>query len=66
VHPADAITRIALDRHRERIALAQLVGGAELTPSTRSRAAAALRRFADRLDAGPPEPASMRPLISRG
>ena len=66
MHPADTLTRIALERHRERTALARLGGDVAPVPSPRLRMAAALRRAADRLDAGPPEPASMRPLISRG
>ena len=66
MHPADTLTRIALERHRERVALVRLAGDTTPNPSARARAAAALRRLADRLDAGCPEPASMLPLAGRG
>jgi hypothetical protein len=51
MHPAETLTHIALDRHRERTRLAHRScdGGSS---SMRVRVAAALRRAADRLDAG--------------
>jgi hypothetical protein len=65
MHPADTLTDIALDRHRERTQLAQRVGH-DNSFSVRVRLAAALRRAADRLDAGRSAPESMRPLAGRG
>lgn len=53
MHPADTLTYIALDRHRERTEPAHRVGDAGSSP-TRARIAAALRHAADRLDAGRP------------
>ena len=55
MHPADTLTHIALDRHRERTQLAHRVDEGA-SASTRIRVAAALRRVADRLDAGRPVP----------
>ena len=55
MHPADTLTHIALDRHRERTLLAHRVDDGAST-STRIRVATALRRVADRLDAGRPVP----------
>ena len=55
MHPADTLTHIALDRHRERTQLAHRVDDGAST-STRTRVATALRRVADRLDAGRPVP----------
>jgi hypothetical protein len=61
MHPADTLTQIVLDGHRERTQPAHRVdeGGAV---SMRVRAAAGLRRAADRLDAGRPDPESLLPL----
>jgi hypothetical protein len=53
MHPADTLTHIALDRHRERTQLDHRAGDGASSP-TRVRVATALRRAADRLDAGRP------------
>jgi len=51
MHPADTLTRISLERHRER---ARLVSRPPDGPSsTRVRIAAILRTVADRLDTRP-------------
>lgn len=63
--PADTITSIAAERQRDRTRAA-MQRALVAPPSTRLRAAAMLRRLADRLDAGRPEPASMIPLAGRG
>ena len=55
MHPADTLTHIALDRHRDRTQLAHRVDDGA-SASTRVRVATALRRAADRLDAGRPVP----------
>jgi hypothetical protein len=63
--PADNVSLVATERHRDReraAARRALVA----PPSLRLRAATSLRRLADRLDAGPPEPASMIPRAGRG
>lgn len=65
VLPADTISLVASERHRDRTRAA--ARGTHLAPRPfRLRAAASLRRAADRLDAGHPEPASMIPLTGRG
>ena len=61
MHPADTLMYIALDRHRERTRIA-LRGGDGHTSFVRVRVAATLRRAADRLDAGRPEPEPLVPL----
>ncbi|HZG34539.1 MAG TPA: hypothetical protein VEY87_01720 [Gaiellaceae bacterium] len=66
MHAADTLTQIALHQHRERTAPHHVVDRGFPQPTHRFRAAAALRRLADRLDAGYPETASMRPLTGRG
>lgn len=63
--PADTISFIARERHRDRTQAAVRPALLARTP-TRRRVAASLRRVADRLDAGTPEPASMIPLAGRG
>jgi hypothetical protein len=65
VLPADTISLVASERHRDRTQAAVRHVLLARTP-TRLRVAATLRRIADRLDAGPPEPASMIPLAGRG
>ena len=55
MHPADTLTHIALDRHRERTRLSHRVDDVASSPA-RVRLADALRRVADRLDAGRPVP----------
>ena len=55
MHPADTLTHIALERHRERTQLAHRVNDGASSPA-RARVADALRRVADRLDAGRPVP----------
>ena len=55
MHPADTLTHIALDRHRERTQLSHRVDEGA-SASTRIRVATVLRRVADRLDAGRPVP----------
>jgi hypothetical protein len=66
VHAADTLNQIALERHRERTSRLQLEADLVPAPATRLRLAAALRRAADHLDAGRPEPASIVPLVGRG
>ena len=56
MHPADTLTQIVLDRHRERTELAHRRDSS----STRVRLASALRRAADRLDAGRPADVTFR------
>jgi hypothetical protein len=63
--PADTISLVASERHRERLQAAARQALLERPPA-RLRVAASLRRLADRLDAGNPEPASMIPLAGRG
>ena len=63
--PADTISFIAQERRRERTEAAARQALLQRTP-TRLRVAVTLRRIADRLDAGNPEPASMIPLAGRG
>jgi hypothetical protein len=63
--PADTISLFASERHRDRTQAAVRQALVARTP-TRLRVAASLRRVADRLDAGNPEPASMIPLAGRG
>jgi hypothetical protein len=63
--PADTISLVASERHRDRTQAAARHALLART-SARRRVAASLRRFADRLDAGNPEPASMIPLAGRG
>jgi hypothetical protein len=65
VLPADTISLVASERHRDRLQAAARHALLDRTP-TRVRLAAWLRRSADRLDAGTPEPASMIPLTGRG
>jgi hypothetical protein len=62
--PADTISLVASERHRDRTQVAARHALLART-STRLRLAASLRRLADRLDAGNPEPASMIPLAGR-
>ena len=62
--PADTISFIAQERRRERTEAAARQALLQRTP-TRLRVAVTLRRIADRLDAGNPEPASMIPLAGR-
>jgi hypothetical protein len=63
--PADTISFVAQERHRDRTRAAAHQALLQRTP-TRLRVAVTLRRIADRLDAGTPEPASMIPLAGRG
>jgi hypothetical protein len=63
--PADTISFIAQERHHDRTRAAARRELLQRT-STRLRVAVTLRRIADRLDAGNPEPASMIPLAGRG
>ena len=63
--PADTISLVASERQRDRTQAAARQALLARTP-TRLRVAASLRRAADRLDAGTPEPASMIPLPGRG
>ena len=63
--PADTISLVAQERHRDRTQAAARQALLHRTP-TRLRVAVTLRRIADRLDAGNPEPASMIPLAGRG
>jgi hypothetical protein len=63
--PADTISFVAQERHRDRTQAVARQALLQRTP-TRLRVAVTLRRIADRLDAGNPEPASMIPLAGRG
>ena len=66
MHSADTLNQIALERHREQSTRLRFDARHEPAVSTRTRLATALRRAADHLDAGRPEPASIVPLAGRG